>query len=851
MNYESFFELKDKPFRQGPDTDYFYSSNIHKELLHHLHYCIESDDAFVEITGDPGIGKTITVRSFLSQIAGDKVKLSLIVNPKISPQDLLVSIALDCGMDEDIVENNSGERLFRFFQEHLKKLNQQKIVPIVIIDEAHSLSNEALEYLCLISNLESKRIHLIKTILLGQSLLHQRLQDPVLKQIDNRITIRFHLTPLTKNDMANYIYHRLAIASESGSPPSLFSKQNIDHIFRYSHGVPRLVNVICDRTLMAAFSENTREITSNHVKKAYRSFQNNQKIPGHVIKKRIVVVSVVLFFLFACIYMTTRSIHSPEALENNPDPGIPIQIYKMAQKSQPNEGHAIAITQTESSQTKMAAHDAKSNEITMREKSIEPVKKVPEKLENQSIQTGQSMNLDQLPIKKLFTKNSYCIVVSPDINRMVVWQGKPDFSGLTSTLSDSLQLEEGVYFLDQKMSETKEYSSTTGDSLTTMQTIISEPIENTENLTHTQIIENPKDLTQTRMVDNFKKPTQTVDNFKKLTQTQAQSKSSMPKSISEINEQPIQSPNQSDKTTVSKSKDKLPQKVEHKSEENNLLKQKESVLEPQKEQLKTTDIKKQAAQIKTPQASFESKDKKTNQPYKKDNNLQSIMSLPSDKRLAMISLDVNQLTVWKGTNDRPKLINQEKIDLVVPEGIYILSKTKDKHFLFHPDIQKKLPEKSVDELWKKIDPITNVIPVIALKSHQKHFHKETKSILTFVNQWEYAWRQKDLDAYMQMYVNNTIYFYKLNAPPIKLNWKILKSSQSRIFSGNRNKLMHISPTTYLIDPQNSNFAVALFNQTFTDANYSEISMMVLYLKYSAIKNTNQKKWRIYGRMRIY
>jgi general secretion pathway protein A len=198
MNYEKFYGLKDNPFRQSPDTDYFFSSNVHKELMHHLFYCIESDDAFVEITGEPGIGKTITIRSFINQIVGDKIKLSLIVNPKITPQDLLVSIALDCGMDEDIVEKVSGEKLFRLLHEHLNILHQNEIVPLVIIDEAHSLSNEALEHLCLISSLETEKKNLIKIILLGQPLLHQRLQHPVLKKIDNRITIRFHLTSMSK-----------------------------------------------------------------------------------------------------------------------------------------------------------------------------------------------------------------------------------------------------------------------------------------------------------------------------------------------------------------------------------------------------------------------------------------------------------------------------------------------------------------------------------------------------------------------------------------------------------------------------------------------------------------------------
>ena len=849
MNYEIFFELKDKPFRQGPDIDYFYSSNIHKELMHHLYYCIDSDDAFVEITGEPGIGKTITVRSFLNQIAGEKVKLSLIVNPKITPQDLLSTIALDCGMDEDIIENNSGEKLFRMFHDHLKQLSHQEIVPIVVIDEAHSLSNEALEYLCLISNLEIKKKHLIKIILLGQPFLRQRLQDPVLKQIDNRITIRFCLTPMSKHDMASYIYHRLSIASGSESAPSLFSEQIIHQIYRYSQGVPRIVNVLCDRTLMAAFLENSREITSVHVKKAYKSFQDKERTASHIKKKRFLVVSVALLFFWVCIYAITSLISDSHTSETN---SIPIQTDPLTQHSDSVEEHALPITQTEITMNPKISE----SKTTPETKTTEPSIIMTEKTNNQLIQKGNHVNQNKIPIESIFTNNSYCIVVSPDTHRMVVWQGMPDFTGLTSTHSESFPLQEGMYLMNKNTNVVKTYtgvaapiSMTYQDSaepiinsadLTMTHEIISEPIVNAEDLTKSHIVERSNNLAITHDVSllgdtqpltaNNTRQLQSAKQFDRITDTD----------IKEVQTVDIKS--DSDKPKAQKqdlpksSSDTLSQNTKTRPLKNNALLPKE---------------KKHALQQKAEDPNQKRQMKPEKEIIEKQIPLlQEVISLPADKRMAMISLDVKQLTVWKGTDNSPKLIKQATMDIVLPEGIYILSKNNNKPFLFHPDDIKQLSDKLADELWKKIDPITNVISVIVRQSNKKSYGSHTRQLLSFINQWESAWHQKNLDNYMQMYLKDIIYFYKLNAPAIKLNWKILKSSQSRIFAGNRQKMMQISPVTYLVDPNNSNLAVAIFNQTFSDANYSEIGVMVFYLKYMT-DDSKQKNWFIYGRLRIY
>jgi len=867
MNYEKFFGLKDNPFRQSPDTDYFFNSNAHKELMQHLFYCMDSDDAFVEITGEPGIGKTITVRTFLNQIAGEKIKLSLIVNPKITPQDLLLSIALDFGMDEDMIEKASGEQLFRLFHKHLESLNQNEIVPLVIIDEAHSLSNEALEHLCLISNLETEKKHLVKIILLGQPILDQRLQDPVLKKIDNRITIRFHLKAMTKLETAHYVYHRLGIASESGTPPSLFSEQTINQIYRYSKGVPRIVNLLCERTLMAAFTENTRDINNLHTKKAYRSFQKKQSNFSHVMKKRIFVVSAAFMFLFASIYMIVSLMSSPNIPETNQKIRDLKQSENIEQKpEQTLRSNAVEMTPTQSStlpekppqttiepeqppqttikpeqppQTTIKPEQNKSDTLIddnnkKTEKIIKPQISAPEQSEKTALEPSQRMNIDKLPIQSLFTKNSYCIVVSPETNRMVVFQGKPDFNDLTSGHSGSFKLDEGLYFLNKDQSVAKTYTSSASEkSLTTAHLDLSANTISSNDLTMTQAI------TPSNHPNAFTENVQKELPLKELPQENESEQ--LPKDIAQDSEgEQLPSKKISQAAAVSITKVSPAQPTTSNVTENAKLKIKKS--------------KQKSSQKKVKQPPEKPKKPETKEPEKADKNdfmLQEIISLPSDKRLAMISLETNQLTLWKGSSERPKLIKQIQMDFSGPEGIYILCKYKNKHVLFHPNDNNQLPAKYADELWQAIDPITNVTPVIVRFMHKKSYGPHTRQVKSFVNQWESAWQQKDLDAFMQLYVNDVIYFYKLNAPAIKLNWKILKSSQARIFSGNRQKVMHLSPTTYLIDPSNSNLAVAVFNQTYSDANYSEIGVMVLYLKNQIIGESKQKEWQIYGRMRIY
>jgi len=295
MTYTTFFELKDRPFRLSPDTEYFFPSEVHKEIMRHLLYSINTEEGFVEIIGEPGIGKTITLRSLIKQI-GEEVLISIIVNPTISPNELLKAVALDFGVKQQDMENQSGEHILRLIQIRLMYLSEKGSVAVIVIDEAQNLNDKALEQVCLISNIEIDQKKAVKVILVGQLELGKNLQRPELLKIYQRITIRARLAPLSLNDTYLYIQHRIRVAGGTEFRQPKFPKKVIKQIYYYSNGLPRIINIICERCLMAAFNDKKKRIKSSHVKQALKSFQPKENVAK--IYKRNVRIRNGLFIIF-------------------------------------------------------------------------------------------------------------------------------------------------------------------------------------------------------------------------------------------------------------------------------------------------------------------------------------------------------------------------------------------------------------------------------------------------------------------------------------------------------------------------------------------------------------------------
>ncbi|MFH1090850.1 MAG: AAA family ATPase, partial [Pseudomonadota bacterium] len=359
MDYEQFFGLSDTPFRLTPDPDYFFASDIHNEALQTLLFAVRGREGFIQITGDPGLGKTLTLRTLLKQLGGE-VTTALILNPRLSPEELLKVILEDLGLSPIKMEEKSKEELLRFFREILLEKAQKGINTVLIIDEAQNLPNETLEELRLLSNLETEKKKLLQIILVGQLELEEKLKTPGLRQLDQRITIRFRLKPLSKADTIAYINHRLRIAG--GKDNLTFSPRVLKEVYRVTGGVPRLINISCERALMAAFVDGQTTIEKQHFRKAMASIVGEKPIKrrraaAFSSRSSIVLLSLLLLVAVAgvvfqvfledafSLFMKGRAVVT--AVQPAPKPVPPQNIFKKAvTKEAPKEARlqAAAIT---------------------------------------------------------------------------------------------------------------------------------------------------------------------------------------------------------------------------------------------------------------------------------------------------------------------------------------------------------------------------------------------------------------------------------------------------------------------------------------------------------------------------
>ncbi len=263
--YESFFGFKEKPFNITPDPKYLYLSGQHQEAIAHLLYGIQERGGFVVITGEIGTGKTTLCRYLVNEI-DERTEGAIIFNPNLSEIELLKSINQDFGIiSVGQTKKELIDELNQFLLE--KRLRGKNIV--LIIDEAQNLHPAVLEQIRMLSNLETEKEKLIQLILIGQPQLKKLLSRPELRQLDQRVTARYHLDPLSWKETCEYIQHRLDVAS-NGSHVS-FEPAAMKQIYKFSKGTPRLINVVSDRALLGAFAAGQKSpITRKIVKQAIR-----------------------------------------------------------------------------------------------------------------------------------------------------------------------------------------------------------------------------------------------------------------------------------------------------------------------------------------------------------------------------------------------------------------------------------------------------------------------------------------------------------------------------------------------------------------------------------------------------
>lgn len=267
--YHTYFGFRERPFQLVPNPDYLYLSRHHEEALAHLRYAIAHGEGFAEITGEVGTGKTTLCRVFLESLT-EETEVAYIFNPHLTSIELIR--AINDEFEIDATKETAKELIDTLNRFLLKKKAENKRI-VLLIDEAQNLSREVLEQVRILSNLETSSQKLIQIILVGQPELDAMLNSHEMRQLAQRISIRCRLFPLDVAETRNYIHHRIRVASEK-SPEVTLSPSAIKTIHRYSGGIPRLINILCDRAFLFAYVSQTKTISNQIVHHAVQELES-------------------------------------------------------------------------------------------------------------------------------------------------------------------------------------------------------------------------------------------------------------------------------------------------------------------------------------------------------------------------------------------------------------------------------------------------------------------------------------------------------------------------------------------------------------------------------------------------
>jgi general secretion pathway protein A len=265
--YQEFYGLEAPPFNITPDPRYLFYSHRHREAFEHILFGISQRTGFIQITGDVGTGKTTLCRAVLERL-DEGYATALILNPVMTGIQLLRSILRELDLND---RGNDRVRLIDRLNQFLLDRARAEEDVVLFVDEAQDMSDELLEQVRLLSNLETDDRKLLQIVLIGQPELRNRLERNDLRQLRQRITVRYHLGPISRQETESYIQHRLRVAGGNGRPT--FSSAAIRAIHRHSRGIPRLINAVCDKTLLCGYVEGRDHLCWRQVRRAIRDLK--------------------------------------------------------------------------------------------------------------------------------------------------------------------------------------------------------------------------------------------------------------------------------------------------------------------------------------------------------------------------------------------------------------------------------------------------------------------------------------------------------------------------------------------------------------------------------------------------
>lgn len=310
--YTNYFKLSEPPFSLTPDPRYLFMSERHREGLAHLLYGVQQPGGFVQLTGEIGSGKTTLCRCLIRQLPPD-TEVALILNPRLTVVELLATVC-----DELRIPYPAHTESIKIFidalNQRLLEMHAQHRRPVLIIDEAQNLHSDVLEQIRLLTNLETAQEKLLQIILIGQPELLTLLGSSKLKQLSQRITARYHLDPLSRTETGAYIQHRLRVA---GRLDPLFTRGALRCIYRLSGGVPRIINILCDRALLGAYAQDKRQITAGIIRQASR--ETSGQIPRYR-RRRVAwaagIAAAILLALGGAFMLNPKAVASGSVLQS-------------------------------------------------------------------------------------------------------------------------------------------------------------------------------------------------------------------------------------------------------------------------------------------------------------------------------------------------------------------------------------------------------------------------------------------------------------------------------------------------------------------------------------------------------
>ena len=343
--YTSFFGLNEKPFSITPDPRYLFLSERHGEALAHLVYGVTESGGFIQLTGEVGTGKTTLVRSLLLNEMPDNADVAVVLNPQLSVIEFLATICEELHI-EVLHNKGSVKALTDALNRHLLKAHAEGRRTILIVDEAQNLTPAVLEQVRLLTNLETAKQKLLQIILIGQEELRDLLARNDLRQLAQRITGRYHLEPLSRDESSSYIEHRLKVAGAVGE---VFDAGAKKEVFRLSQGVPRLINVICDRALLGAYTQESRRVNPRLIRQAAAEVHGELERSPWVRRAGIAAGVVGAAIIAASIWSVTQrelqtqpvAVAQEPVIETQPEPEPEPAVIEAVAQDEPEAGPTL------------------------------------------------------------------------------------------------------------------------------------------------------------------------------------------------------------------------------------------------------------------------------------------------------------------------------------------------------------------------------------------------------------------------------------------------------------------------------------------------------------------------------